>query len=158
MNTANRFLLAALAALVAAPVTSADHWAQDTGGAKFGDSTCYWATLTSGDPGCHVAYACNGGSPPQIVDTALYCSARLAGEAEAVARSAPFYAWTVADWAGQNYEPVLGAPHDALQPTLDVANAPLCDVVWSFFCTTPIVLPDDAPVDDPIQQYPLPWL
>jgi hypothetical protein len=158
MNFLTRLLLAALAALVLTPVASADHWAQDTGGAKFGDSTCYWATLTAGSPGCHIAYACNGGSPPQVVDTALYCSARASGEAESIVRSSPFYAWTVADWAGNNYEPLFGAPHDALQPTLDVANAPLCETVWSLFCSTPLVIPDDAPADDPIQEYPFAWL
>jgi hypothetical protein len=148
-------LLAALLCLTAIPAVSADHWNYDNPPTPyFGDSGCSWTTLP-GEFSCHVAYACNGGSPPQIVDTALYCAVRAANEAPDVAGSAPYYAWVLADYWSASAENLAVAPHNALQPTVDTVNEPLCAVVWSLFCTNPLTVPDDTPLADPINGFPL---
>jgi hypothetical protein len=154
MTTLARLLLAALC-LAAIPAASADHWNFDNPTPPyFGDSACSWTTLP-GDASCQVAHACNGGSPPQIVDTALYCAMRASAEAPAIVASVPYYGWVLADYWTGVAEENADVPHDAMQPTVDTVNDPLCAVVWSLFCTNPLTIPDDSPLADPVNGFPL---
>jgi hypothetical protein len=149
----NRWILA-LAMALFAPAASADHWDDDTPAvAYFGDSTCSMGTVDD-NPQCAVAYACTGGSPPQVVDTALHCAGRLAAEREDIAASLLYYAWTQAD----SHTLALHNGHEdraaMLQPTADEFNTFGCAVVWSFFCANPVIVPADLPANDPVNGYP----
>jgi hypothetical protein len=150
MANLNRLMLAALSALLFAPLASADHWDDDNGWTPVGDSLC--------DPDeaqCVLGYLCTGGSPPQIVDTALHCGMRAAGEAQPVALWVPEYAWVVFDAQTAQVDERFATVHDSTVAPVAEANTVLCGTIWSFFCDNPLVVPDDLPVNDPFGAYPL---
>jgi hypothetical protein len=146
-------LLATLALALLVPAASADHWNDDTPTSYLGDSTCRISQVTV-DPSCAVAYACTGGSPPQIVDTALHCGGRLAEEASPIAASLGFYAWSVADGYTLVVQNNANAAAATVQPTADEFNAVGCSTIWSFFCANPVIVSGHMPVNDPINDYP----
>jgi hypothetical protein len=148
--TPNRLLLALLTALFAAPLASAEHWDDDNGWTPVGDSAC-----NPDEASCLVVYLCTGSSPPQIVDTALHCSQRAAGEARPVVLWVPEYAWVAVDGQAAGVDERLAAVQASTAAPVAEANLLLCGTVWSFFCANPLFVPDDMPVDDPFGAYPL---
>jgi hypothetical protein len=168
MTRSASLLLLALAILLASPTVSAHHWEDNhPGDPGVGGSPCTpRSTMT-----CQVEHFCTGGSPPQVVDTALHCAQRAPVKVQGTMLWAPYFAWVTADQWSTIAEDNLHVANDTVSPGRQFAERTLCDQVWSAFCGDPVgtalcedvwsqlcgmdEVPEHAPFGDPFGYYPV---
>lgn len=126
--------------VLCAPPAAASHWTSDADADHVGDSGCLYS-----DHPCLTAYLCTGDAPPAPADLAPYCTGRAAGEALDVALWLPRFLW---DW-------LLDYPTDVAEDLPHDLNVELCEAAPSAFCGNPVWLPEHAPAEDPVHEFPL---
>lgn len=129
----------ALAFLLLAPIAAASHWTSPADADTMGDSQCIFYNAP-----CVAEYLCTGGAPLPGPDFVTYCAFRAEGEAGDVALWAPRMLW---DWG-------LDYPTYQAEQVPRIVNAQLCNALPDLACE-PYLLPDDAPAEDPVDEFPL---